>query len=545
MLLLSPILTRSLESNIVNVARILVHSLNVKVSTYGIKEKLGNHPNYPSLLSISDTLSDWNVSNITFRANHEMLNKLPTPFMVQMKEELDNYFIVVKSVDSKGLVVSDKFSRKWRDITWKSFSENWSGTVTLVEPEDNAGDLQYPQLRKKEVFLDIARFTAIGIFTLIIFYTIGISIVNLEWASLQGILLLLLKVFGTYITSLLLWYEIDKNNLVINKVCKSGNKTNCDAILQSKAAKIFGLVSWSELGFVYFFGSMSFLIFNNLSLSSVALISAMSFIAFPYVLFSLFYQWRIAKQWCLLCVTVQIILTLETCLGFISNSFSIRDLADIGLANLMTIPIYFLLPLILWILIKPSFRAAKEYNRTKIAMTRLKFNNNIFESQLVGQKTIVNESRNLGLSLGNHNARNKIIKVCNPYCGPCAKAHPEIHQLIERIPDLHVQIIFTASSSNTDEKAPPVRHFLALQEQYGETILNDALSKWYSSENKNYESFASEFPVKGQLKKYNEELDAMVEWCKQNDISFTPSYFINGHALPSMYEISDLKHILS
>ena len=116
---------------------------------------------------------------------------------------------------------------------------------------------------------------------------------------------------------------------------------------------------------------------------------------------------------------------------------------------------------------------------------------------------------------------------------------------MEQMPDLQVQIIFTVTSREEDEKAPPVRHFLAIKEQYDEQTLDRALSEWYGAAEKNYDSFAAKYPVTGALQKHDHQLDAMTEWCMTNDIAYTPTIFVNGHELPDMYEIADLKHLLT
>lgn len=543
MFLLAPLLSVSIESNIVNAARSLVRSMNVKASTAGIKEKLQEHPDYPSLLSISDVLTNWNISNISIRADREMLERLPTPFMVQIRDSDNFYFVVVRSLDANGLVISDKFSHKWITIDWDGFLRSWTGTVTVIEPGENAGEPGYAQKRQKELLGKSSYLLGLGIILLLVAYTCGYAIFTWGWSAWAGISMLLLKLFGVYTTGFLLWYEVDKNNIAIQKVCKADKKKNCHAILQSKASRIWGTVSWSEIGFTYFTGGLAFIVLNGLDKSTVALMSICSLLALPYVFFSLFYQWRIAKQWCLLCLTVQAILAAEIITSLAGNVYS-ADIVDLIVpGQALMLPVYFALPLVSWLTIKPALRAAKENTYNKLALTRLKHNSQIFESQLVRQKKVLNDTSRLGLTMGNPNAKNKIIKVCNPYCGPCAKAHPDIHQLIEHFhDDLQVQIIFTATSNENDSKAPPVRHLLAINHEFDETILDKALSDWYSSPD--YETFASKFPVR-ELDRYDTNLNEMAEWCKLNGIVYTPTFFVNGYELPEMYDIKSMRYLLT
>jgi thiol-disulfide isomerase/thioredoxin len=543
MFLLAPLLTASLESNIVNAARNLLRSMNVKASTSGVKQQLQEHPDYPSLLSISDVLRNWNIHNISIKADREMLERLPTPFLVQLQDTTGFYFVVIRSLDEKGLMISDKFTSRWTTIDWDTFLKDWTGTATVIEPAENAGEPEHAQKRKKELWRKGIYLLGAVIILLLVLFTCAAAVLNSGWAACAGIGMLFLKLFGIYTSGFLLWYEIDRNNIAIQKVCKAGKKKNCHAILQSKASNLWGLLSWSEIGFAYFTGGLAFLLVNGISSSTTALMSICSLLTLPYIVFSLLYQWRIAKQWCLLCITVQAILGAEIITALIGNIYSGDVLQLILPGQGLVLLAYFAIPLISWLTIKPVLVSARENTQSKLLLTRLKHNVQIFESQLLRQKKVLNEPQSIGLKLGNPNAKNKIIKVCNPYCGPCAKAHPEIHNLLEHFQDdLQVQIIFTATGNKNDSKAPPVRHLLAISEQFDETVLNNALSDWYSS--RDYEKFASKFPV-GELDKYDGNLNKMAEWCQLNGIQFTPTFFVNGHELPEMYEIGSMKYLLT
>lgn len=543
MFLLAHLLTGPLESNIVNAARNLLHSMNVKASTTGVKQKLLEHPDYPSLLSISDVLKTWNIHNITIRADREMLERIPKPALVQLRDTTGFYFVVIKSIDEKGLVISDKFSSKWTTVDWTKFSKNWTGTATVIELGENAGEPEHAQERKKELLRKGNYLLGAGIILLLALYTCVDAFLNLRWAAYTGICMLFLKLPGIYTSGFLLWYEIDRNNIAIQKVCKADKKKNCHAILQSKASKLWNFISWSEIGFAYFTGGFAFLLANGINTSTTTLIALCSLLAFPYILFSLFYQWRIVKQWCLLCLAVQAILGAETITALTGSVYAAGISQAILPGHALALPAYLALPLVSWLMIKPTLVAARENTQSKLLVTRLKHNTQIFKSQLLHQKKVLNETTSLGLILGDPKAKNKIIKVCNPYCGPCAKAHPEIDSLIEHFQDdLQVQIIFTATGSKNDSKAPPVRHLLAISEQFDQTILNQALSYWYTFQD--YKKFAVKFPA-GELDKYDESLNKMAEWCQLNTIQFTPTFFVNGHELPEMYEISSMKYLLT
>jgi hypothetical protein len=204
----------------------------------------------------------------------------------------------------------------------------------------------------------------------------------------------------------------------------------------------------------------------------------------------------------------------------------------------------YLLPVMLWYAIKPYILQLQEAKNTKREYLRIKFNTEVFDTLLKKQKPITESVEGLGISLGNPAAGNELIKVCNPYCGPCAKAHPKIDALLEQHSNLKARIIFTAPNDENNMMTKPVRHLLAVEEKKDEILTKKALDDWYLAEEKDYESYASRYPMNGELAKQSSRIEAMYKWCKTMDISVTPTIFINGYQLPDAYGIEDLQYFL-
>ena len=55
--------------------------LNVKVNNATINETLQNHPDWPTLLCISDSLNKWNITNAAGKVDVNKIDELPTPFI--------------------------------------------------------------------------------------------------------------------------------------------------------------------------------------------------------------------------------------------------------------------------------------------------------------------------------------------------------------------------------------------------------------------------------------------------------------------------------
>ncbi len=191
-----------------------------------------------------------------------------------------------------------------------------------------------------------------------------------------------LKLAGVVITVLLLWYEIDKANPVLKQICGMGSQTNCAAVLGSKQAKLFGGVSWSEIGFFYFAGGfISLLVSGANAAYTLQLLAWLNVLALPYTIFSVYYQWRIAKQWCPLCLGVQAVLIAEFVTSVATNSLAAKNI-DQGVFGFflstfnyqLSTFLAFLLPIIAWYLLsrcccKPKRPNAKNGNCSSLNTT--------------------------------------------------------------------------------------------------------------------------------------------------------------------------------
>lgn len=246
----------------------------------------------------------------------------------------------------------------------------------------------------------------------------------------------------------------------------------------------------------------------------------------------------------MLCLAVQALLLLGginvLVQGFLSSPPGVSP------GFLISAFLLFLIPVLLWYAAKPNLLRLQAAKETRREYLRIKFNREIFDTLLKKQKAITAPVDGLGIDLGNPNAKNLLVKVCNPYCGPCSRAHPKIEMLLDKIPDLRVKIIFTADNKAEDPGLRPVSHLLAVNEKYhNEEKIKQALDDWYLANPKEYESFANKYPMNGELKFQGDKITSMRKWCDDTEIAFTPTFFVNGYQLPDVYSIEDLQYFLS
>lgn len=547
-----------IEKNCILAVIKLIKVLNIPVSKTTIKNELIGHPDYPSLLSVSDKLAEWNIENIAMKIDKSQISKMRFPLLVQVNQLISNknqkkqglidkkaesLFVVVKSISNDKITFSDvENEMKWKTIPCVEFENIWTGVVLIVSLLTNAGEENYTIALRKELANKIIIYVgALAVIALLVstFYKL------ISLSSIFGfypLLYYILALFGTGICILLLMYELDKESTIVKKACTIGRQSNCNAILESKASKVAGIISWSEIGFGFFMGELLLIIFSNVNIDILNFLTLLSLLSIIYPFFSIYYQKFIAKEWCNICLSIQAIIILQFIISILYlRSFQIIPL-NIDKYILQYFP-YLSFPLVIWLILKPILITAKNGNKDKVMLSRLKSNSEIFEALLSTQKEAL-EYDGIGITLGNLNGKYKLLKVCNPYCNPCARAHPIVENILKSNNEVQVQIIFNASSKINDNKAKPVRHFLEYSLELNNEKIKEVLNDWYNNPEKKYDLFAAKHPLQNNSTDYDVKLDKMSEWCINNKIASTPTYFINGRQLPEIYSVEDLKYLL-
>jgi uncharacterized membrane protein len=538
-------MAEAFNTNLINVATCYVRLLDVPVTETTLKEQLQENPFYPSLFSLSNVLERFHLDPGAFKTSKENFDNLHPPFITYVSgQNTGKDFILVTGVshDEVEYIAENKKPKK---ISKETFLNHWQEIVFIAETNEKSGEADFKLRRRKEILARNKANTLIGATVFILVATIYFFLHSLPTVFItNAVLLLLIKITGVAATILLLTYEIDKSNAFVKSICTAGKQTNCAAVLQSKASKVLG-VSWSEAGFFYFASTFLFLLFPTVSFADKTFILAIAnLVAVPYIVFSIYYQWKVVKQWCPLCLTVQAVLAAELSWSIInfwphSSAFSFQPSAF----TLLPIVYCLLIPISVWFILKPFILKAKDEPVYKAAYKRLLYNPETFGHLLQQQATAPDGYQNIGITLGNPDAENTIIKVCNPYCRPCSKAHLILDEILHSNNNIKVRLIFIASNAKDDKRGIAARHLLAINEKQ-DNLLQQALDDWYLADKKDYEAFAIRYPMNGEVKQQENQIEKMKEWCKEAEITYTPTIFLNGKRLPENYKVEELKYIL-
>lgn len=515
----------------------LLKTLGVNISQEEVISELDKHPDYPSLLAVSDVLNTFHIENAAYRVDFDELANVPLPFLAHIKTNGGEIVLVKKVKNGRYVLASDKWDN--HKTNTDEFKKIYNGVVLTAEPSGVlASGITISSVLKKiktpALTAGILLILAAGL----IFHTD--FIITISW---QSALLVLFKTAGLFTSILLLIQSIDSNNPLVQALCQTQGKTDCNAILSSNAAKVFDGLSWSEVGFFYFAGTWLLLLFGGNSSAVWQAIVLLNFISLPYTFYSIYYQWRVAKQWCVLCCTVQAILWLEFISIALNRFLFIGELAWLNTSSLSTIFICVAAPIILWVILKPLLLKLQQLQPLKQQLRKFKYNADLFNKMLKAQAKYAQPDESWSIVLGDRQASNVITMVSNPYCPPCAKTHQLLEELLEQLPSLQARIVFTANNSENDIKTPISRHLVALSEVSDKGMVKHALNDWYGQKQKNYQSWAKAYPVTLNGIEY-QKIEKQNEWCRLAEVMATPTLLLNGYKLPDLYQLTDLKYIL-
>ena len=500
--------------------------LNIK-HTKKFSNKLYNeHPYKNNMYGFSCMLSEYGIENkgFSFKNKGVALQELEAPFITKLSNDL----VVVGNINSDTVEVVDE--KKKACLSKEEFIGKWSGQVLLVESDEHSIEPNYKENLKAVIFhtskyiiLFLAFFLALGIISLNTGFYNDISLV----------FALLINIAGAYTSYLLVLKQLRIQSGQANKICSLlTGKNDCDNILESDAAKLFGF-SWSEIGLGYFAGNMLIIILlPHLYIYTVL----MNVCALPYTLWSIWHQKFRAKQWCPLCLIVQSILWMlfiyNLLMGlFFISSFNIQDIILTG--SIYVTPVFFLNLFI------PILSEANNKEKISQELNSLKTNDKLFNI-LVKENARYEIDKTIStILLGNKDSENIITIVSNPHCNPCAQLHKKLNHILKTNSNgFCIRYIFSSFDKKLEECC---RFFIAMYQKMNQREFLIFLEEWYKEGKYNTDAFFTKYRYDKEDATVQAEFDRHKGWLLENRISKTPTILFNGYELPmNIYKIEDI-----
>lgn len=497
---------------------------NMNVSKEFFEKRMKSHPGYPALASFTDTLDELELEEgyAALKTDASHIPQLSFPFLAQTPLAVGG-FEIVPSLD-------------YYEKNKESFLNRWEGVVLMVAPSqkvNNKTNREYLIKEKKQSKI----YTAVIISGILLLS--GLQLVHFNTISFFFSLSCMV---GTGICSLIIIYKSGRENRLTRQLCSRDKDHGCDLVLNSRASKIGEAFHLGDAGLVYFTGLLLFTVITTLSgqiFAALPLLTIVSGAAFCATFFSLYYQWKVVKAWCKMCLLTILVVWLQTLL----LAAFYKDFQFPGALNAVPVFLLSFSLAAVWFIVKPLPENGKKQKTAEIDSLRWKRNADVFESLLYrGTKTDTAILSNPAV-IGNKNAPVQLTIVSNPFCKPCSTAHETLHEIYRRnTQDVSLNVIFLVKNANDgkDRRVTAVREIVNALLTYGNT--SDILDDWFTKMDIN--SFKGRYPNSQTNPNTDPILQSYQAWCGQNYIPYTPYIYINGHLIPPQYTLKDIESLI-
>ncbi len=494
------------------------------------KEQVSAHPDYPAITSVVDFLDNGGMSYQAVQADASYIHEFNYPLLAHIKQPRQEYMHIISDATEWD---------KQKDIT-----NLWSGVV--IYPEKNASWYHKEnESRKKQDSRNklIAFGWLVAGLVLFIFAALNISVVTVNTFGFLALSGLVLSIF-------VLGVELGFQNEIVKQVCGAVSDGGCEKVLKSTYAKGFAGFTPADISVLYF--TTQFIMYIAGSFYPPVL-PLLFFISLPGIIvacWSIYTQAFQLKKYCTLCLVIVAVLIIQAAIGIFSIPEIVFEIAPVSLIA----AVFFISGIILFPI--KQLLKTNETNRHKLAeLTKWKTDSNLFITQWQQEQQVDTTIWKNDLVIGEPSAPIIITVACNPYCGPCAKAHLQLDDLLQRFNGkLAVQVRLLCNPDKEEDKrtiavkallqnAAITKNKQDMQEMLTDWFAWMDFEKWNS---KWLQLNDSQKTAESQL--FAEEIERALRkhsnWIDESNISSTPTFFINGRRLPGRYSLNDMEQLI-
>jgi hypothetical protein len=488
------------------------------------------HPHKDNLYGLSQMLTSYGIKNqgLRIQDKERAFADLEAPFIVFMRND---FAAVTKIEDDE---VSYVWKNKTVSIPKEEFIRLWSGILLLPEVDEYSIEPDYTLHRRMEITSSVKIIFLLSA----VFFLSGFAGYYSQTFHAEGhMIALLINSIGVYNSYLLLLKQMRIENSYADKICSLFlHQNDCNNLLESKASTFLGIFSWSEIGIGYFISNILMLLFFP-SLYTYAVL--INICALPYTLWSVCYQRFVARQWCPLCLLVQLCLWL---LFMTHLVFHVVTLPNTSFISILLVGCIYLIPVLIANFLVPYWTDRHKVKEITYEINRIKADEDIFRIPLKSKKKYSIDRNASNILWGNPDARNMITVVTNPHCNPCSKMHKQLVDLLKETDNgFCIQYMLTSFNQELEESS---KQFIALYMLYDTDTFLSILNEWYEKGRNNKEFFYKKYPFNRADELIDAELQRQKAWVKQSGIRATPTVLFNGYELPGKYKTIDMKNFV-
>ena len=508
-----------------NIFELFLEAIDVRYNKQFADKLFNEHPHRYNMYGLKKMLDVYGVKTLGVRIDSKDLLSLNYPCI------LHTYGDFVIGLDCGADTLKFLQNGKRVTISPDAFKQTWTGNALVVEETTDAYEPDYKKHQREEILTKAKTYCIPVMLALSSFLGIVAHIQEMELLSIIG---LLLNTVGLFVCVMLIQKQLIGESRYGDRVCSLFNHADCNSILDSPKAKIFG-ISWSEVGMGYFTASILLVTLYRESVGTVAIIN---WIAMFYGVWSIYYQWRIAKSWCVLCVISQIVIWL---IGIIAIISCISAPLTFGVISSLLSCMAF--GICIMAVHHYAIAHSAEKGRTQAIQKyrALKANSKVANTLIEDGDFYETSLEDSSILFGNKAAKMRITILSNPHCNPCARMHERIDKLLDLCSDnICIQYIFSSFSEQLEDSS---RYLIYCYDMNDIQASRKAFTKWFKGEKANHEDITRKYSAQIHNEKVEEELTKHKEWRQRTKLMATPTILVNGFELPAEYEIQDLAMI--
>ena len=509
---------------------LLLQKLQVKFSRSFVKKFLSLQQSLSSPTVFVDLLARYNIDSMVVQFSSNELSEIDYPAVAQVRNGDENQYVILDQYQGNALTYT---SHNQKQITESisDFEAKWNGLAILFDPSNKTDESNYV-LNQQEDRQEKLQKSLLWTACILVLGTLVYFVFRYE-AVIAGSLLAL-KFFGMYVSIHLIRKSAGLLSRFSDSVCFSKKTEQCNQVLQSNASKIVH-ISLADLGFIYFSVTGFFVLLSLVNPVYLDIVRLGSVIVLPFTLFSIYYQWRIIKSWCTMCLLIVGTFWLE----FAVSSVLTWSMPSLRLEVILTVGSLALSVVVLFMLFKKNWQ--KDVKSKGIERKYYAFRNHEAISHTVIENGPAVSPIDLSsMELGKAGAQNELLIVSGPLCKPCATMHEELVHFIKYFEGYLSVKIVPSLSAHRGYPNSVARHMInyLTSDQPNKLQMLDA---WFNIKMKNNKS------VEKWLNTYELDKDEpivqkdIVQWLGKNQINYTPCFILNGKVVHNEYTLRDIK----
>lgn len=519
---------RLIDDNLNEIIRVLFRYFEIDFDDY-TSYLYRNHPRYGNIEAIAYILSRFGIDSSLVETDMEEIVSMPFPLIINY----DGLFLPIMGVDKSGSFIILNESGERENVNLGGGGQGWDNRV-LVLNKDGKG---YRNLSKEKIIRKFCRIIVITAWVFIGTFFVGLSANTLFQHNFIRNYFLISSIIGLFISVLFHIQRLNRGNPLVNKICHSSSnhssKRDCSSILDSNASKFFNLISWVDIGSLYFslFLLVVWIIPTQEATVNLLLISIIASLYIPY---SIYYQAIKAKRWCILCLSIQAILLFNALVSItyiikfgLAGCCILLGSVEVAVVALIIVPCYFI--------IINTISSNYLLKKTEIRHREFIFSPEVIQ-WLIYETPEIDFSLSAKMPIIRREGDAELTMIINPLCSPCMKETRTVLEILNRKRYTNLSVIFL-----TDPKAKT-------EVDQAKILITEAIDGNLA---KTLEKYSNQFPAINETNSNRsihldaqKILDTHFNWCKKNNYLSTPKLFLNNHELPSLYSVKDIDFLI-